>query len=89
MSTLDEWLATVQESLRLPAPDTELVLDLARDVAHGVTRTAAPLTTYLLGFAAARSSADPAAVAAQIRALLPEAPAAAAESEPPASLAEQ
>jgi len=27
------------------------VLDLARDVAHGVARPAAPLTTYLAGLA--------------------------------------
>ncbi|HEX9356009.1 MAG TPA: DUF6457 domain-containing protein [Streptosporangiaceae bacterium] len=31
--------------------DTKLVLDLARDVAHGVARPAAPLTAYLLGVA--------------------------------------
>lgn len=28
-----------------------MVLDLARDVAHGVARPAAPLTAYLLGVA--------------------------------------
>jgi len=38
------------------------VLDLARDVAHGVARPAAPLTTFLLGVAVGRS-ANPAATA--------------------------
>ncbi|WP_020579852.1 DUF6457 domain-containing protein [Actinopolymorpha alba] len=37
--------------------DTEVireVLDLARDAAHAVERPAAPLTTFLVGFAAAQ-----------------------------------
>ena len=36
------------------APDVAAVLDLARIAAHGVARPAAPLTTYLAGYAAAR-----------------------------------
>jgi hypothetical protein len=63
----------VQVALDVPAVDHDLVLDVARDVAHGVARTAAPLTTYLLGLAVGRSGADPATVASQIRALLPAA----------------
>ena len=31
--------------------DRDVVLDLARDVAHGVAGPAAPLTTYLAGLA--------------------------------------
>ena len=34
--------------------DRDLVLDLARDAAHGVARPAAPLTTFLVGYAAGR-----------------------------------
>ncbi|MDL4820708.1 DUF6457 domain-containing protein [Actinomadura sp. OS1-43] len=34
--------------------DRDLVLDLARDVAHGVARPGAPLTAYLLGLAVGR-----------------------------------
>lgn len=30
----------------------DLVLDLARDAAHGVARPAAPVTTFLVGYAA-------------------------------------
>jgi hypothetical protein len=42
-----------------------LVLDLAREVAHGVLRPAAPVTAYLLGVAVGRG-ADPAAAAAEL-----------------------
>ena len=56
MNTLDEWAAAVCGELGLDpaALDPRLVLDLARDVAHGVARPAAPLTAYLLGVAARR-----------------------------------
>ena len=50
MSELDSWVSAVCDELGLPpgvAPDA--VLDVARDVAHGVARPAAPLTTFLLG----------------------------------------
>jgi hypothetical protein len=71
MSTLEEWLTTLQDALDVPPADMHLVLDVARDTAHGVARPAAPLTTYLMGFAAGRSGRDPAVLAAEIRALLP------------------
>ncbi len=53
MSTLDEWALAACGELRLDpaALDAQLILDLARDVAHGVARPAAPLTAYLLGVA--------------------------------------
>lgn len=53
MNTLDEWADAACRELGLdPASlDVTLVLDLARDVAHGVARPAAPLTAYLLGVA--------------------------------------
>ena len=53
MNTLDEWAAAACGELGLDpaALDARLVLDLARDVAHGVARPAAPLTAYLLGVA--------------------------------------
>ncbi len=52
MSVLDDWMAAVTLALELdPDVDQALVLDLARDVAHGVARPAAPLTAYLLGLA--------------------------------------
>ena len=53
---LDEWLDTACAELGIdPAEvDRDLILDLARDVAHGVARPAAPLTAYLLGLAVGR-----------------------------------
>ena len=61
MSTLDQWTATVCADLGLDpaAADTMTVLDLARDVAHGVARPAAPLTAYLVGVAVGRGLALP------------------------------
>jgi len=69
VSTLQDWTDAVVEALGLPEPpDVRLVLDLAREVAHGVERPAAPLTTYLAGQAVARG-ADPREVAARLGAL--------------------
>jgi Domain of unknown function (DUF6457) len=70
MSTLDSWTQAACAELGIdPAmADTHAVLDLARDVAHGVQRPAAPLTAYLLGVAVGRG-ADLHAAAASLRAL--------------------
>lgn len=43
--------------------ERDLVLDLARDAAHGVARPAAPLTTFLVGYAAGRRGGGPEAIA--------------------------
>jgi Domain of unknown function (DUF6457) len=55
VSVLDQWLDDVVAALGLdPAAfDRDLLLDLTRDVAHGVARPAAPLTAYLAGLAVA------------------------------------
>jgi hypothetical protein len=55
MSSLDEWTELVCFEFGLPSGsvDARLVLGMARDVAHGVDRPAAPLTAYLLGLAVA------------------------------------
>jgi hypothetical protein len=53
---LDEWITAVKEELGIELDvDTGLLLDLARDAAHGVARPAAPLTTFLVGYAAAKA----------------------------------
>lgn len=50
MSELDSWVTLVCGELGLdPAVAPNAVLDVARDVAHGVNRAAAPVTTFLLG----------------------------------------
>lgn len=58
MNDLSNWTGTVCDELGVGTDEVErdLVLDLARDVAHGVTRPAAPLTTYLLGLAVGRGT---------------------------------
>nr|WP_246101508.1 NTP transferase domain-containing protein [Streptomyces cyaneus] len=53
---LDEWISAVKDELGIELDvDTKVLLDLARDAAHGVARPAAPLTTFLVGYAAARA----------------------------------
>ena len=63
MSTLEEWMTTVREELGLDGEAvadvkavTKVILDLARDAAHGVARPAAPLTAYLVGVAVGRGA---------------------------------
>ncbi|MBT2418672.1 molybdenum cofactor guanylyltransferase [Streptomyces sp. ISL-24] len=53
---LDEWISAVKDELGIDLDvDTKVLLDLARDAAHGVARPAAPLTTFLVGYAAAQA----------------------------------
>ncbi len=61
---LDEWVRAACDELGIDPADVDVarVLDLARDVAHGVARPAAPLTAFLVGLAAGRGA--PAADAA-------------------------
>ncbi|MGW1142827.1 NTP transferase domain-containing protein [Streptomyces zhihengii] len=61
---LDEWITAVKAELGVELDvDTHALLDLARDAAHGVARPAAPLTTFLVGYAAAQAGGGPEAVA--------------------------
>ncbi|MFO7251801.1 MAG: DUF6457 domain-containing protein [Actinomycetes bacterium] len=64
MNVLEEWTALVCKELGIdPARvDRNLILDLTKDVAHGVARPAAPLTAYLLGLAQGAGTAPPDAV---------------------------
>lgn len=70
MSRLDDWVTAACAELALDPGDVDsaVVLDLARDVAHGVLRPAAPITAYLLGLAVGRG-ADPAQASAAVSAL--------------------
>ncbi|WP_395573118.1 NTP transferase domain-containing protein [Streptomyces sp. BK79] len=61
---LDEWITAAKDELGIDLDvDTGVLLDLARDAAHGVARPAAPLTTFLVGYAVGRSGGGPEAVA--------------------------
>ncbi|MFF3328534.1 NTP transferase domain-containing protein [Streptomyces sp. NPDC002888] len=65
---LDEWISAVKDELGIDLDvDTGVLLDLARDAAHGVARPAAPLTTFLVGYAAAQAQGGPEAVAEAAR----------------------
>ncbi|AZK95252.1 MULTISPECIES: DUF6457 domain-containing protein [Streptomyces] len=68
-AVLEEWITAVKDDLGIELDvDTNLLLDLARDAAHGVARPAAPLTTFLVGYAAASAGdGGPEAVAAAVR----------------------
>ncbi|MGW8972589.1 DUF6457 domain-containing protein [Streptomyces platensis] len=58
-NVLDEWITAVKAELDIELDvDTAALLDLARDAAHGVARPAAPLTTFLIGYAAGRQDRD-------------------------------
>lgn len=72
--TLDAWLAQVARELGVE-PELALatcgpVLDMVRDVAHGVARPAGPTTAFLVGLAAGRAGGDAQEQADRVRALL-------------------
>ena len=73
--TLQEWTDALAKRLGVDLEvDLKLVLDLARDAAHNVERPAAPVTTFLVGYAAARAggSAHDVAQAAEVARSLSE-----------------
>lgn len=54
---MDEWINAVKIELNIEEnPDINLILDVAREAAHNVRRPAAPITTYLLGYAVAKGA---------------------------------
>ncbi|MFE5408610.1 DUF6457 domain-containing protein [Microbacterium sp. NPDC056569] len=74
---LDAWAAALRERFGL-APEelpVSLILDLARDVALGVARPAAPFSAFAAGLVAGRAGGSPediAAAAATITAMANE-----------------
>ena len=67
-AALDAWWATLTAALGLadvPA-DRDAILGLARDAAHAIVRPAAPMTTFLAGYAAALAGGSAGDVAAAI-----------------------
>ncbi len=52
--SLTSWSEQLSDALGLELEvDIDPILDLARDAAHQIERPAAPLTTFLVGYAAA------------------------------------
>ena len=61
---LQKWTAAVKADLGIDLEvDRALLLALAGDAAHGVARPAAPLTTFLVGYAAGQAGGGSEAVA--------------------------
>lgn len=57
---LHDWIDELCDVLDIELDvDESLILDLAREAAHNVERPAAPVSAFLLGYAAAQSAADP------------------------------
>jgi hypothetical protein len=57
---LHDWIDELCDVLDLDLEfDESLVLDVAREAAHNVERPAAPISTFLLGYAVARAEGDP------------------------------
>lgn len=62
---MDAWVQALSSELGIDGPvDARLLLDVARDAAHQVERPAAPLTTFLVGYAAGLQGGGADAVAA-------------------------
>ncbi|MGX1848974.1 NTP transferase domain-containing protein [Streptomyces sp. NPDC055299] len=83
-TVLDEWITAVKAELGIELDvDTAALLDLARDAAHGVARPAAPLTTFLIGYAAGRQGREVQELSDRAAALAHRWAAEAEESEEP------
>ena len=56
---LHDWIDELCDALDVEVDlDEALILDVAREAAHNVQRPAAPITTFLLGYAAAQHGGD-------------------------------
>lgn len=56
---LHDWIDELCDELDIEVElDETLILDLAREAAHNVDRRAAPISAYLLGYAAGTHDAD-------------------------------
>ncbi|GAA1804784.1 NTP transferase domain-containing protein [Agromyces neolithicus] len=69
--SLDRWLAALATELGIEPADVPIgeILDLARDVAHGVARPAAPLSAFVVGLAVGAGNGSLAELSARATAL--------------------
>ena len=65
---LSEWVVRLAAALEIPpeAVDISEVLELAKDAAHAVARPAAPVTTFMAGYAAGRAGGSRSSVVAAV-----------------------
>lgn len=79
MAKMATWLQAVNRELKLPegtiAPVQEELLNLISDVAHGPSRPGAPLTAFLVGFAAGGDIQQAGENVAKLRTLVAKYPA--------------
>jgi hypothetical protein len=66
--TLDQWADALREHFDLAPEDVpvSLILDLAKDVANGVARPAAPFSAFVAGLVAGRRGGSPEDVRAAV-----------------------
>lgn len=57
---LEAWIAELGPHLGLAGEEvpTQVILDIARDVAHGAVRAGAPVSTFMVGLALGRGGID-------------------------------
>jgi hypothetical protein len=82
---MQRWIDAVRAELDIPTElrlDVPAVLDLARVAAHGVLRPAAPLTTFLAGYAAGLAGGSRDDIARAIERVVAIAPDARTADEP-------
>jgi len=73
VSDVERWSEVVAAELGITsAVDVTAILELTKDVAHGVVRPAAPIAAYLLGLVAGADPAKEAEAEATIRRLAQE-----------------
>lgn len=68
MSDLENWLAELGRELDAQIADPDDLLAFTAEIAHGVTRPAAPLSVFLVGLAAGRAGGGEQDVAAALSA---------------------
>ena len=63
---IEEWVQSLCEAMGVPSDEVDVtaLLDLARDAAHSIDRTAAPITTFVVGYASAQRGGGAEAVGA-------------------------
>lgn len=76
MKRMDEWLAAVEEEIGVDADAFEEIkpalLDLIGKIAHGPSRPGAPLSAYLIGYAAGAGNGDASELIARVSKLADE-----------------
>jgi hypothetical protein len=66
---LDDWVTKLSQEIGVKSDDIAIseILDLARDAAHAVARPAAPITTFIVGYAAGMRGGGRETVAQAVR----------------------